>query len=211
MSLEAGEDFFANPDKQPRPYIRFQAKPKETRSAEGEVHYVDVDWVQVTPAGGKDVLEKPVVDWLRDLKLHAQSGRIPPDWPGQYDRAYKAWKEGQEIPVNGYPIKAWAPLTGAQRENILRTGIMTVEDLALANDEAAGRIGMGSRNLIDMAKSWVEDKKGAGALASRLEIAVQAKVEAEARITSLEEIIRNLWELIPTDKRPKSDPRPKAP
>lgn len=196
IAITPGVDYFANPDQQPRPYVRFEMRPKEGKDAEGKATLVDEAWALITPAGSKDTLEKPVEDWLRDVKNHADAGRVPANWPHQYRDAFEAWKKGEELPVHGFPIKRWAPLTPSQREAVLRTNTFTVEDLALANDELVGRIGMGGRVLVDMAKAWIEDRKGAGALAGQLETALVRANAAEAANKGLREDITKLEEKI---------------
>lgn len=197
VSIEAGEDYFANPEKQPRPFVRFQYRAAEIRNQAGVAEFNDVAWALICPAGGKDVIEKPVATWLADLKAHADAGRIPPYWPREYKQAFEAWKEGQEIPVNGHPIKLWTALTPGQRETILGVNILTVEDLALANDEAVGRMGMGGNNLRTMAQAWMKDKNGPGALAAQLDAALEGRKNAEDRLKVLEEQVAELKRQLP--------------
>jgi hypothetical protein len=158
-----------NPDASvPRPYVRFDRRPIETR-VEGQSHFEDRDWVELTAPGSRDTVELLVDDWLQKLHDHAKAKRVPPAWPHEYTEAYKSWQRTQEQPLTGTGLKNWPAISPAQRENCLRANILTVEDLATANSEALNRIGMGSVGLKQMAESWLREQKGAGGLAAQLQ------------------------------------------
>lgn len=48
----------------------------------------------------------------------------------QIEPAYNAWKQGQEVPVNGTPLSSWSGLTADQADVLRSVGIKTVEDVA---------------------------------------------------------------------------------
>jgi hypothetical protein len=52
----------------------------------------------------------------------------------QIEPAYRAWKEGNEIPEEGTPLGAWSGLTQDQAEGLKRSGLRTVEELANASE-----------------------------------------------------------------------------
>ena len=165
---------------QPRPVVTFELRPIEDRSipsTDGVSQMKDVAYAIVRAPGSKDALEKLAVDWLNQLKIYAKDGRVPPQWPSEYAEAFRLWSAGEEIPLNGTGIKSWPPLTPAQRKNILAAGILTVEDLANANDEIRTRIGMGAHGLQQLAQKWLAESKDTGVLARGLEA---ARVELEA-------------------------------
>lgn len=203
--MEAGTDYFANPDKQPRPYVVFEMRATETRDEAGKPQVIDVVWAKVTPSGSRDTLEKPAKDWIESIRVQADAGRVPPEWPRQYAQALESFIKGEELPVHGFPIKLWAAVTPGQRKAILDAGIQTVEDLALANEEAVGRIGMGARRLVDAAKAWKADQDGPGSLAAKLEIAETARAEAVERIATLEKQVQQLLAAVPADQKAKAD------
>lgn len=152
----------------PRPYVQFIMDPQEKRDAEGKVSVVDVIMVKVTAQGSKDTLYKPALDWFETLDQNAQNDRIPQNWPSLYREAYEKFKKGEELPVDGYPIKNWPGCTPAQRKTILGMGILTVEDLAKANDQVQTALGMAGGLLVRSAKAWVEQNQGGAAMAGRL-------------------------------------------
>lgn len=149
-----------------RPYVRFERRSQETRDPAKP--FVDKDWAITMAPGSKDTSEMLAEDWLNWLDKMATEERLPQSWPRQYREAYKEWQETQEQPTHGYPLLKWPPLTPAQRESCLKAGIRTVEDLAAANVEALGRIGMGGLALKQSAEAWLAEQKNGGALAQKV-------------------------------------------
>lgn len=146
------------------PYVRFETMPIEDRDASiaaGRLIVKDVDFAKVTAIGSKDVAIKEVKAWLEQQRQYAKEERIPGEWPMQYERAYAAWKAGQEVPLNGTPIKGWSAVSAAQQSNIIGANILTVEDLAGITDEGIRRIGMGAMELKDKAIRFLANQSKA--------------------------------------------------
>lgn len=140
------------------PYVVFEVKVLEDRQASIEAgHYVgkDVNFACITPQGSKDRVEIQADDWIKMLAEEANRGRFNPAWLQSIRAMYEAWKQGQELPVDGYPVKNWPVLSPAQVQTFLDIGIRTVEDVAGMNEEAIHRIGMGARNLKQRAQEWL--------------------------------------------------------
>ena len=179
-------DYNREVGKQPRPYVVFDLRPKEVRDGNGGSSFVDEPWACVTSAGSKDTLEKPAKDWIASLDQQVAMGRVPASWPSEYKQALAQWMHTQEMPLHGTPIKTWEGVTPAQRKRLLSVNILTVEDLAVANEEMIANIGMGARDLKRIAESYLADKTGPGALAREL-AAMQVRLGAlEARNEELE-------------------------
>lgn len=148
-------------------YVRFERRPIEDRAAStrsGNYVAVDVDYALVTPPYSRDVFEQVAVEWLAQMERDAGSGRLPREWYERYVEAYARWKKGEEMPLNGTPIKGWQVISPAQMKNLIAINILTVEDLANVNDEGCRRIGMGSGDLRDKAKAWLSQAKDKGPL-----------------------------------------------
>lgn len=163
----------------PRPYVKFELRSVEDRtiiSSDGTSQVKDVAFAIVRAPGAKDALDKPAHEWLAQLKTYAKDERVPRSWPIEYAEAFALWEKGQEIPLHGTAIKTWPPLSPAQRKNTLDAGILTVEDLAVANEEVRGKIGMGALALQTMAQKWLEESKSLGATALALK---NAQIEME--------------------------------
>jgi hypothetical protein len=167
------------------PYIRFERRAVEKRKTleeGGASYYVDVDFALVTPHGSKDILEKIVDEWLPRLAEECRQGRFNTAWLTAYKEAYHAWKNDQEPPLNGTSIKMWPVASPAEVQQLLAMRCLTVEDLAAANEEMLGRIGMGARSLKQRAIDWLTGKSGQGPLIAQLDALRQMVTGLEARL-----------------------------
>lgn len=134
----------------------------------------DIDIACITPPYSRDVMKFEVKTWFEQMRTDVINGRMPEDWEQQYHAKYDAWKKGEELPLDGVPIKGWAVASPAQQETLLRMGILTVEDLAAVNDEGLRRIGMGGIDLKNKAVAWLQAAKDKGPLTQEV-----AAVKAE--------------------------------
>lgn len=187
--------------KERAPYVRYEKfavdDPQATLAAG---HYVarDVDFALVTPPYTRDVFKQEAKDFLENMRIEASAGRIPQEWYENYQKGYAAWKKGEEIPLNGIPIKGWLMASPAQQQACIQANILTVEDLANANDEGVKRLGLGGLQLKNMAQSALAATKDVGKVvlentAMKNQIAIQ-----EGTIQSLQ---RQVEELINTVKQ----------
>lgn len=183
-------------DRENRPaYVKFERVAVENKSASLEAgHYVamDVDMANITPPFSKDIFKIKVKNWFNQLAVDEQNGRIPPEWVKSYKEKYAAWQQGQELPLDGTPIKGWGVISPAQQETLIAMHVLTVEDLALMNDEGVKRVGMGGLDLKSKAKAWLAQLIDKGALTIQM-----ASLESENRIlktnqAALEKRIDNL-------------------
>lgn len=183
--------------KEDRPaYVRFEMRAKEDRAAtiaNGHFTTKDVEYALITPPNSRDCVEQEIPVWLNQLDVDVRNGRIPPNWAKSYKAQYEAWKRGEEIPVDGVPIKGWAMLSPSQQQNLLQIGIRTVEDLAAMNDESMRRYGMGALDIKTKAVAWLKTAKSGVAKATQ-EIAA-LKAENKSLKESLEEQGKALAEL----------------
>jgi hypothetical protein len=156
----------------PRPFVRFEVRAQEHRGKSleaGAPVFEDVCWALVTAPGSRDSLEIIATDWITRLRQHAREGRVPQDWPAQYDNALAEFLKNQEQPAVGSPLKLWPAISPAQLQNALRANITTIEALAEANEESLQRLGMGGMALRESARSWLKESKSAGTLARAVE------------------------------------------
>ena len=138
-------------EKGPRPHVRFETRPAEDRAASieaGHKVYKDIDWVIITPPGGKDVREDHAETWLEKIRAQAEVGMYDYEWARDFRKMYEMYKEGKEMPENGTPLRMCTTLfSPAEIANCLAVSVRTLEELAAANEESLGRIGMGARAL----------------------------------------------------------------
>jgi cell division protein FtsB len=162
------------------PYVQFEKRPIEDREAtqlHGRYIAKDQDWVLITPAGSRDCVEREVQEWFAQCQRNVDNGQIPKEWLDFWKSSYQSWKSGEDMPVNGTPIKSWPLVSPADVVNLLSAKVMTVEDLAAANEEVIKRLGMGGRALKIAAENYLKASAGPGALASQL-TAVQLQNDA---------------------------------
>lgn len=71
--------------------------------------------------------------------------------------AYEAWKQGQDLPLNGTPLAAWAGVTAEQAQALSRMGIRSVEEVASLTDSVMGKVPLPNvRDLIAQAKAFLD-------------------------------------------------------
>lgn len=172
--------------------VKFEKRAKEDREASiAAGHYVakDVDFVIITPAGGSLVVEREVDDEIK----------------ARYGAHYQAWKNGQEEPETGTPIRQWPVVSPAQVENLLACNVRTVEELASLSEQGVQRLGMGGQALRQRAKSWLEASENAGVLAEKIHTLEVENNRLNDLVKDLSETIERLNQEKPAGKpgRPK--------
>src|SRR6185295_18164354 len=103
-------------------YVEFSTMAKELKKRseeEGRYVAIDVDIVSVRQIGATDSVIFEVERWLQQNKAEVAGGRLPPEHAEHYKRLYQHWKNGQELPVEGTPIKGWAVISPSQAELIV--------------------------------------------------------------------------------------------
>lgn len=149
----------------------------------------DVDFAYIMQPGSRDQVERKAVDWLAMIKqknLDGSPDAYPEEWVRGFHEKYKAWQEGQEMPLNGTSVKEWSLLSPAQAENFISLRILTIEDVAAMTEDALGRYGMGGRELRDKAREWLTKQEVANTLAIENETLKQQLADLSARLAQIE-------------------------
>jgi hypothetical protein len=180
-----------------RPHVRFETRSAEDRAASieaGKKVYKDIDWVIITPPGGKDVVENHAEQWLANIRDRAQVGQYDPEWVEAFSKMYGMYKEGKELPEDGTPLRMCTTLfTPAEIQNCLGANVRTLEMLASANEEALGRIGMGARALKTRAQESIKVGDSAGS-AMKVEALQIENAELKSKVSALTEIVTEMRE-----------------
>jgi hypothetical protein len=172
-----------------RPFVQFERVPVENTLASREQgHYVavDRDRAYITPPGSKDKMIYDVDTWFRLLEDDVRNNRIPREWVESYKKQYDFWKQGQEMPLEGVPIRGWGMLSPAQQETLIRLHVLTVETLAIANEELIRRIGMGGMDMKNKAEAWLKETKGKGKLTMEMAALKKENEILKASLANLE-------------------------
>lgn len=170
------------------PYVRFESEVKETRDAEGHIERSMVYMAHITPAGGKDEVVKNADEWLADLRRKGET-RGPFDaaaneygrWHEVFSKMFAQFKAGEEMTTSGTPLRACLAFMKTEVAACEAARIMSLEDLAGANEEALMRIGIGGRSLKDKAAKLLTSQADSKVIEENA--ALKAQVSAlEARI-----------------------------
>ena len=154
------------------PYVVFEYRPVEDRDATiaaGSPQYVDVAYATITSAGSKDNVVRPVKEWFAMLRKEVQQERFPANWLKHYEQAFEHFEKGEEMPVNGTPVKLWPPASPAQIKQLTDLHVLTVEQLAEGNEQLIASLGMGGRALVQKAKDYLASAKEHGTVVLELE------------------------------------------
>lgn len=133
--------------------ITFETRAVEDRQASrdaGRYMARDVHIVKVIMPGGNMVHEDVAEEWInKKFKSGDRHASV-------YRQAYDAWRQGQEIPVNGSPIRHCSIFSPSEIENCHNLKIYTLEDLAQLPEQIIQRLGMGGRSLVNRAKAYLD-------------------------------------------------------
>lgn len=187
-------------DREERPaYVQFERRTIEDKQAsirEGRYVAKDVDFALVTPSYSKDCVEYKVEQWLANIERNLRDERIPQKWADLWREAYKRWKAGQEIPLNGTPIKGWGVISPAQQAMLIAMNCLTVEDLAMANDEGLHRIGMGAIDLRNKAKTWLASMSDHGGVTMKMAAMEQENAILKTSVETLQKQVDALKSMV---------------
>lgn len=177
------------------PYIKFEqrAEPDRNQSeAEGRTVFKNVDYIIVVPPGGKQEFENTVTDYFAQKRKEVIDGRFQRQWLDYFERAYAEWQKGNDLPLNGTPIREWPVATPADKAQLIAANVLTVEDLAEASQVALDAIGMNGRHLQIKAKAWFQAANDKGKLAEKV---ASLEEELDRRNILIEGMNRKLEEL----------------
>jgi hypothetical protein len=178
------------------PHIRFETRTEEDRNLSieaGRMVYKDVDWIIVTPHGARDSNEDRASEWIEKKANAARQGTFDIEVLSKIRKAYEAYKEGKELPVDGTPLAMLPHLfTPAEIANCKSLHILSLETLAQANEETIARIGMGGREIKNRAVEAVRLSATGTGEALKVTALQQENADLKDRMRDLENVIRDL-------------------
>lgn len=144
----------------------------------------EVDWVLYAPSHSpvntgtwERIRHLEVTDEMRRGEETEKLKLMTMKW-SQIEPAYKAWKSGNELPVAGTPLAAWAGVTAEKAEVLRRYGIRTVEEVSRLSEGQMEKVALpGMREMRKQAAIFLEGR-GAAEAAER-------EAERDAEIENL--------------------------
>ena len=120
------------------------------------------------------------------------------------EKAYNAWKQGIEIPLDGTPLGVWPGINEAQANAFRAVGIKTVEAIRDIPDGLIGKVALpGVREIVKQARFFLDSRDASSSAAKQ--------AEQDSRIKGLEEQLAAAMELLEQQtKRKPGRPRKEA-
>lgn len=196
--MDAVMEVHARSQKYLAPIVRFErVAVDDTAATKKAGQYVakDVDYAYITPPFSKDEVVKKAVSFIEDNARKVSLNQMPRDVADRYKQQYDAWKNGQELPPDGTPIKGWPMISPAQQNMLIDRKIMTVEMLSQANDSALVLIGMGGVAMRNMALNWLAQAKDKGPLTMQMTEVQKENEILKGSIEALTKQVNALQEL----------------
>jgi hypothetical protein len=182
------------------PHVVFYTEGVEDREATiAAGHFVakDVHMVKVTARGTKDNVQKQVSDWFESLKALHAGGRISDALMQNWKEAYESWKKGEEIPESGMSIRNWPVATPAQVKTLTAMHVLTVEQLASANEQIIAGLGLHGRTLHQRAQAYLKSATTVGRPVLLMEKLEKENADLKETVESLLGQIAELKKAIP--------------
>jgi len=137
------EEMLANRNDKSRPHFHIRTVQDHEQSDKvGHPVFRDLEYVKIFSPGN----QREIPDF-RVLPKHIRR------WPDHY----KAFKEGREVPLDGYPITEWNVITRAMSETLKAIHIRTLEELVTAPDDDLRTIGPAFINIKYKAEKFLKD------------------------------------------------------
>lgn len=130
------------------PRFFMETRQNKFRSeTEGSPRFDDIEMVEILIPGDR---------------LSTSVQQVKDEHRRRWPKAYAAFKEGQEAPVDGTPLEQLPGITKARVEELRYYHVRAIEQLASMPDELLMKAApMDGRGLRDKAKRWVEATTGA--------------------------------------------------
>ncbi|MFA6904493.1 MAG: hypothetical protein WC236_15565 [Gallionellaceae bacterium] len=190
------------------PFVRFETEVETVRDEDGHTQYRNKIMAYITSAGSKDEVVKVADEWIAQLREKSQTRGAFDAAANEYDQWYdrfskllQNYKDGLGMDHDGTPLRACLAFTPAEVAQCEAVKIFTIDALAVCNEEAIGRMGMGGRTLKQKAQKILET--GDGAKVAEENAALRLKVE------ELTEKVVQLTALVGAEPKQRKQRQPK--
>lgn len=176
-----------------RNLLVFYEEAKQNGFAPGQFNKVLM--MRVTVPGDQSSMEYWVDEEYPEAHKHPTFGALRKNDPvytrfGEYIKAYK--ENNKAMLEAGTPLEAWPVVNRAQVAMLRYHGIHSVEALSGINDEQMTRIGIGTRDLVNKAKTYLQ-----GAADTTASLKMEAEKKAiQDRFDALEAKYQEIMEAV---------------
>ncbi|WP_181169252.1 hypothetical protein [Mesorhizobium sp. B2-2-2] len=159
---------------------------------------IAVDWVTYAPA--QSPLSTQNTERVMSLAPGRKGGTdgafMKARW-AQIEAAYLAWKNGQDIPVNGMPLSAWPGVNSGQVDVLRHYGIRSVEEVRDLTDSQIERIRLPNmQDVRKQARLFLENTSAS--------ISAQREAEKDAQLVAMQERLAEMEKLLDQKTAPAS-------
>lgn len=180
------------------PYVRFKRVAVRDHAKSTDAGYEvtrDEDFACITPPGSRDCVEKVATEWLKEIEAKSRNG--DQGWPfgfvQGFKMAYEQYLQQNEMPPMGTPVRGFPLLQPSEQQRCLSANILTVEDLATANEQSLSRIGMGARAMSEKASTWLRSRDDGSARVASENVNLRAENDRlKDQLAKAQESIRDL-------------------
>ena len=180
------------------PYVRFKRVAVRDHAKSTDAGYEvtrDEDFACITPPGSRDCVEKVAAEWLKEIEAKSRNG--DQGWPFAFVQgfkmAYEQYLQQNEMPPMGTPVRGFPLLQPSEQQRCLSANILTVEDLATANEQSLSRIGMGARAMSEKASTWLRSRDDGSARVASENVNLRAENDRlKDQLAKAQESIRDL-------------------
>lgn len=180
------------------PYVRFKRVAVRDHAKSTDAGYEvtrDEDFACITPPGSRDCVEKVATEWLKEIEAKSRNG--DQGWPFEFVQgfrmAYEQYLQQNEMPPMGTPVRGFPLLQPSEQQRCLSANILTVEDLAAANEQSLSRIGMGARAMSEKASTWLRSRDDGSAKVASENVNLRAENDRlKDQLAKAQESIRDL-------------------
>lgn len=189
--------------------IEFYQEAVEDRAATQEAGgpvCKDVDYCRIINPGGRDVVERPALDYLANLDHQIKAGTVgAAALKDRFAKLYDNWKSNRDPEMPGVKLKDIPLLSPAELKTVTNAKIFTVEQLAEVGEVGLSALGMGARELQKKARNYLAAMNDQGKLVQQITAITQENEDLKTELKELQETLALLKAEQRTNKNNKSN------
>lgn len=139
-------------------YTRTEGRPSQPRKGVVRFFVEAVEDVQASAREGRQIWKNEErIQYIMPGSPNQPVERVNDRHRQEYPEEYAAFRRGEDMAANGIPLEQWPALRKAQVYELKALNVFTVEDCAALSDIAIQKIGIGGRQIRELAKAYLDD------------------------------------------------------